>query len=46
MEHLHHPNIVRLHDIFEGEKSYYLILELLAGDTLHSIMKKMALSIN
>ena len=35
MNSLNHENIVKLYDIFEGEKSYYLILEYLEGETLH-----------
>jgi serine/threonine protein kinase len=31
---------VKLYDIFEGEKSFYLILEFLEGETLYKIQKK------
>jgi serine/threonine protein kinase len=34
MNKIRHKNIVRLYDVFEGEKSYYLVLEMLEGETL------------
>lgn len=34
-----HPNLIKLHEIFEGENSYYLIFEFLEGETLHKFIK-------
>ena len=34
-----HKNIVKLIEIFEGEKTYYLVFEYLEGETLHNYLK-------
>lgn len=41
-----HDSIVKMIDIYEGEKSYYIILELLLGETVHHYAKKMLLSVS
>ena len=33
---LHHPNIVKLYEIFQTSNSMYLIMELLSGGELYS----------
>jgi len=43
---LNHRNFIKLHDIYEGDKSYYLIMDLLEGDTLNVYVKKNLLSNN
>ncbi|CAD8080627.1 unnamed protein product [Paramecium primaurelia] len=45
MRKLDHETIVKMIDIFEGEKSFYIILELLQGESLHSYSKKHSLTI-
>ncbi|CAD8101326.1 unnamed protein product [Paramecium sonneborni] len=42
---LDHETIVKMIDIYEGEKSFYIILELLKGESLHSFSKKNILSL-
>ena len=37
---LNHENIIKIHEVFEGEGSYYLILDLMEGPNLKSIMIK------
>ena len=34
-----HPNLVELIEIYQGESSYYIITELLEGDTLYKFIK-------
>jgi cell cycle serine/threonine-protein kinase CDC5/MSD2/calcium/calmodulin-dependent protein kinase I len=36
---LKHPNFVELVEIYQGESSYYIITELLEGDTLYKFIK-------
>ncbi|CAD8093862.1 unnamed protein product [Paramecium sonneborni] len=45
MRKIDHETIVKMIDIFEGEKSFYIILELLKGESLHSFSKKHTLSL-
>ncbi|CAK89861.1 unnamed protein product (macronuclear) [Paramecium tetraurelia] len=45
MRKLDHETIVKMIDIFEGEKSFYIILELLQGESLHSFSKKHSLTL-
>ncbi|CAK87484.1 unnamed protein product (macronuclear) [Paramecium tetraurelia] len=45
MRRLDHETIVKMIDIFEGEKSFYIILELLQGDSLHTFFKKHSLTL-
>lgn len=46
MNKIKHPIFVKLVDIFEGEKSYYLIMTYLKGDSLNSYVKKNTININ
>ena len=39
MRGLNHPNIIRLHEVFETENSLYLILDLYTGGLLYDKMK-------
>ncbi|CAK89488.1 unnamed protein product (macronuclear) [Paramecium tetraurelia] len=34
-----HPHFVKLHEIYQGENSYYLVTDYLAGDTLYNYIK-------
>jgi serine/threonine protein kinase len=34
MQKLDHPNIIKLHEVFEGESTFYMILEYLQGKSL------------
>lgn len=38
MLRLNHPNIIRLHEVFEGEKTFYMILDYLKGYSLNDLM--------
>jgi serine/threonine protein kinase len=40
MQRLSHPNIIRLYEVYEGEQSYYLILEYLEGMTLNDLIRQ------
>lgn len=40
MKKVSHPNIVKVHDIFETEKYIYIRKEFIKGDTLESFIKK------
>lgn len=35
-----HINVIKLHEIFEGENTYYFIYDYLEGDTLNDFLKK------
>ena len=35
MRLVEHDSIVKMVDLYEGEKSYYIMMELLKGETLH-----------
>lgn len=35
-----HPNIVQLKDVFLGEKSFYVVMELVKGEVLGEMMRK------
>ncbi|CAD8083923.1 unnamed protein product [Paramecium primaurelia] len=45
MRRLDHEAIVKMIDVFEGEKSFYIILELLQGESLHQFFKKHSLTL-
>ncbi|CAD8099538.1 unnamed protein product [Paramecium sonneborni] len=45
MRLVEHDSIVKMVDLYEGEKSYYIIMELLKGETLNSFTKKSQLNI-
>lgn len=34
MRHLNHKNIINLHEVYEGEKHIYLVMDLLKGGEL------------
>ena len=34
MKQVDHPNIVKLHDIYEDEKYFFLVMELMTGGEL------------
>jgi len=34
MRHMEHKNIIRLHEVYEGEQHIYLVLDLLKGGEL------------
>ena len=40
MEKLEHEKILHLHEIYEGENTFYMILEYLKGKSLHEIITK------
>jgi calcium-dependent protein kinase len=31
MIHVDHPNIVKLHDVFEDSENYFIVMELMTG---------------
>jgi len=37
---LKHENIVKLEEVYEGENTFYIILEYLKGGSLHDIITK------
>ena len=37
---LNHENIVKLEEVYEGENTFYIILEYLKGNSLHDIVTK------
>jgi calcium-dependent protein kinase len=43
MQRLKHPNIIKLKEVYEGDHTFYLILELLKGDSLTRMMKYQSL---
>jgi len=34
MRYLDHPNIVKLHEVYEGRNHVYLVMDLIEGDQL------------
>lgn len=40
MQKMHHPKIICLEEIYEGDNTFYLILEYLQGNSLHDILNK------
>lgn len=38
MRELDHPNIIKLHEIYESEYSFYYILEYMEGGSLYDII--------
>ena len=40
MRCLNHENIIKLYEVFETEKSIYLVLELIQGKSLQEVLKK------
>ncbi|CAD8176978.1 unnamed protein product [Paramecium octaurelia] len=46
MRLIEHDSIVKMVDIYEGDKSYYIIMELLKGETLYSFIKKTQLNVS
>jgi len=36
MKQVQHPNIVKMHDIFEDEKYVYIVMEMLSGGEVSS----------
>ncbi|CAD8076412.1 unnamed protein product [Paramecium sonneborni] len=40
MQKLKHQNIIQLVDLYEGESTFYLILEYLAGESLHEMFNQ------
>ena len=39
MRELDHPNIIKLHEIYEYDYSFYYILEYMEGGSLYDIIK-------
>jgi serine/threonine protein kinase len=39
MKSLQHENVIQLKEIYEGENSFYLIIEYLSGPTLSRFIK-------
>jgi calcium-dependent protein kinase len=37
-----HPNVVRLHEVFEGENTFYFVMELSQGRSLYEEIKRHA----
>ena len=35
-----HPNIIQLHECFEGENTYYFVMEIIEGNSLYEEIKK------
>lgn len=40
MAALDHENIVKMEEVYEGETTFYLILEYLKGNSLHDLISK------
>jgi serine/threonine protein kinase len=40
LQHLRHDNIIKLEEIYEGENTFYVILEFLQGKSLHDLVHK------
>lgn len=40
MQKLDHPNIINLQEIFEGESTFYMILEYLQGKSLSDFINR------
>lgn len=40
MQKLDHPNIIKLHEVFEGESTFYMILEFLQGKSLSDFITR------
>mmetsp|Transcript_54742 Transcript_54742/g.62927 ORF Transcript_54742/g.62927 Transcript_54742/m.62927 type:complete len:657 (-) Transcript_54742:48-2018(-) len=40
MRHTNHENIIRLYEVYETEKSIYLVLELVQGKSMQEVLKK------
>lgn len=40
MKAIDHINVIKLHEIYEGEESYYLVQELLEGPPLNRFVKE------
>lgn len=38
MMKLDHPNLIKLHEVYQGDSTFYLILDYLGGQTLHEII--------
>jgi len=38
MQHLNHDNIIRLEEVYEGENTFYVVLEYLKGKSLHDVI--------
>lgn len=43
MKHIDHPNIVKLYDVFEDDKQYQLVTELMTGGEVSSSNNKVQL---
>ena len=41
MKQVDHPNIVKMHTVFEDEKYMYLVMELLSGGEVSDVMFKL-----
>lgn len=41
LKNLDHPNIVKLHELFEDQKNYYLVTEYCSGGELFDRIKKL-----
>lgn len=35
-----HPNVIKLYETFEGENTYYLVMEIVEGSSLYDEMKR------
>ncbi|HYL37947.1 MAG TPA: protein kinase [Bryobacteraceae bacterium] len=42
---LSHPNIITIHDIFDEGETYYIVMEYVAGKTLHELIPAMGLRV-
>ena len=40
MRKLNHPSIIGLHELYEGENTFYIILEYLQGKSLNEIIQQ------
>ena len=34
MQELNHPNLIKMYEVYEGNKNFYVVLELLSGGEL------------
>ena len=35
-----HPNVIKLHDVYEGENTYYFVMDIVEGASLYDSIKK------
>lgn len=40
LEEIVHPNIIKVHELLEDEKNYYMVMEFISGGNLLDLMMK------